>query len=116
MNFFYIWFRKDDFEEITGEPLLNASIYLNTIECVYYNVFSNGTTKWYVKSENIGHITKMILEQKPAKQQQESYDHHNHHHHHMQQQKQCRKPQHELNESINSNDCFFQDNVIYKLR
>lgn len=113
--FFYIHAlpNQDDYEEITGEPLLNASTCLNTIDCVYYDMYSNGTTKWYVKSENVEHITKMILKQRPAQQQQYSY-HHNHSYY--QQQKPYRKPQHELNDSGNSNDCFFKDNIMYKLR
>lgn len=98
----YVHSIQDDYEEITGEPLLNAYICLNTIDCVYYDVYSNGTPKWYVKSDNVQHITKMIMEQRFPQQQQ-----------HQQPQ---RKPRHGLNESIKSGECFFKDNIIYKLR
>lgn len=89
---------------------MDAHTFLSTIDCVYCDVYSNGQPKWYVKSDNVQHLTKMILEQRPAQQQQQ------HQQQHRQYQQQQPKPQHVLNDSIISNDCFFKDNVIYKLR
>lgn len=108
--------RQDDYKEVTGEELLDAHTSLTTIDSVYCDVHSNGQPKWFVQSDNLQHITKLILEQRPAHQHQ--YQHQHHHHKLLQQQQQQRKPkpQHVLNDSINSNDCFFKDNVIYKLR
>lgn len=105
---------QDEYKEMTGEQLLDALTCLNTIDCVYCDVYSNGTPKWYVRSDNIQHITNMIWEQKPAQQQQQQPQQYNRQYHQQQQQQQ--KPQHVLDDSINSNDCFFKDNVIYKLR
>lgn len=102
-GWYNLWFSiQDEYEEVTGEPLFDAHTSLNTIDSVYCDVYSNDEPKWYVKSDNIQHLTKMIKEQRSASQQQ-------------QQQRQP-KPQHVLNDTINSNDCFFKDNVIYKLR
>lgn len=99
---------KDDYEEVTGDRLLDARTYLNTIDSVYCDVYSNGQPKWYVKSDNTLHLTKMILEQRPIQ----------HHQHYFQAQKpQLQpKPQHLFDDTINLNDCFFKDNIIYKLR
>lgn len=101
---------EDDYEEVTGESLLDPHTTLNTIDSVYCDVYSNGQPKWFVKSDNIKHLTKMILEQRPPKEQQHQQQQH------QQQQQRQPKPQHVLNDTIISNDCFFKDNVIYKLR
>lgn len=84
----------EDYEELVGEPQLDIYNYLNSMDCVYCIKSPSGEIKWYVNSENSIHITKLIREQKSNIQKQ--------------------KPQKMLNDSINGNDCFFKDNIIYR--
>lgn len=75
---------------------MDAYNYLNTIECVYCVENPNNVLKYFVHSDNMQHISKMIIEQKPS------------------QPKPFRPQRDEVNRSINVNDCYFKDNIVYK--
>ncbi|XP_055300859.1 maternal effect protein oskar-like [Sitodiplosis mosellana] len=86
-----------DYHELTGEPLMDAYNFLNSIDCVFCIESSNSEPKWYVNSDSMEHIKKFILEQRQP-----------------QSTKPNRPPQKALNHSIKGNDCFFKDNIVYK--
>lgn len=69
---------------------------LKNIDGVYCEKDPTGEARWYVKSEKLQHITKLIQDQKPI--QVRPYR------------------QTEMNRSTDGNDCFFKDNNSYKNR
>lgn len=79
-----------------GEPLNDVNNILDSIDCVYCSESTDKEPKWYVKSATSEHIKKFILEQREST-------------------KPNRRPQQKaLNYTINGNDCFFKDNIVYK--
>lgn len=95
-----------DYEDVTGESLLDAYNRLNSIDCAYCITHPNGESKWFVNSgTKFHHLTKLIMEQNQQKikpYQRESF------------RSKPYRPQKQLNHSIGENDCFFKDNIIYK--
>lgn len=82
-----------------GRPLPDIDNFLSSIECAYSISNSDGGTKWYVRSDNMQHLTKLIMEQKTP--QSKPY-----------------RPQKAARQSIKENshveECFFKDNIVYK--
>lgn len=73
-----------------GEPLMDSYDYLNSIDCVYCTESQDNVVKWFVRSDKMQHISKLILEQKPA-------------------QPKPMRPQRALIRI----GCYFEDNIVY---
>lgn len=97
--FVFNFFWKDDYGEVVGRPLPDIDNFLNSIECAYSINNSDGGPKWYVRSENMQHLTKLIMEQKTP-------------------QSRPYRPQKAARQSIKENshveECYFKDNIVYK--